>query len=294
MNAGSSIYTARADADWLCVTPPSGLRPGQPQALLVDERPLLSMELFAAESDNPAASTQVAGSEGDLEAARARRVLPARARGRQRQHPISGHDHGLRRATTPARHPRRSGSAAASLCAHGDTEGAHHNAGESACGGSRAGDVQYFVQVPEGGGIVRFELETLANEQGRRYDHLISLNRLCGEASELLCDDDLQSNHNDRIEAQLDAGIYTLTVDTLSSFSGGSPFRLTASIGAVDERLPLIAPGDGCSANIPTLPLPDNERGTIRVASTSEGLSDSARELRIHHRGSRRVSSPLS
>ena len=47
----------------------------------------------------------------------------------------------------------------------GTTEGAHHNA-ESACGGSRAGDVQYFVQVPEGGGIVRFELETRRMSKG--------------------------------------------------------------------------------------------------------------------------------
>ena len=106
---------------------------------------------------------------------------------------------------------------------------------------------------------------------------MISLNRLCGEASELLCDDDSQSNYHDRIEAQLDAGIYTLTVDTLSSFSGGSPFRLTASIGAVDEQLQLIAPGDGCGPNIPLIPLPQGERGEVTIASTSEGLSDSAR-----------------
>ena len=278
MNAGSSIYTACADADWFRVTLPSGSGRVSLRRFSSTSVPL-SMELFAAESDNPVASTQVAGSEGDLEFSLEQggeyylRVLGDANVSTRYQVMIMGPPPSNDTCASPEAIRLRRGEPQVLM---GTTEGAHHNA-ESACGGSRAGDVQYFVQVPEGGGIVRFELETLANEQGRRYDHLISLNRLCGEASELLCDDDSQSNYNDRIEAQLDAGIYTLTVDTLSSFSGGSPFRLTASIGAVDERLPLIAPGDGCSANIPTLPLPENERGTIRVASTSEGLSDSAR-----------------
>ena len=278
LNTGSNIYTACDDADWFQMTLPSGVGRVSLRRFSSTATPI-SMELFAANSDTPIASTQVASSEGDLE-------FELNQPG-DYQLRILGDAHVSNRYQIMAMGAPPSNDTCASPQAirlnrnepqilMGTTEGAHHNA-ESACGGSRAGDVQYFVQIPEGGGLVRFELETLANEQGRRYDHLLSLNRLCGEASELLCDDDSQSNYHDRIEAQLDAGIYTLTVDTLSSFSGGSPFRLTASIGAIDEQLTLIAPGDGCGPNIPLIPLPQGERGQLTIASTSEGLSDSAR-----------------
>jgi len=278
LNTGSNIYTACDDADWFRIALESGVGRVSLRRFSSNTTPI-SMELFANGSDTPIASTQVIGSEGDLEFEVNQagdyhlRILGDANISNRYQIMVMG---------APPSNDTCASPQAIRLTRNqpevlmGTTEGAHHNA-ESACGGSRAGDVQYFVQVPEGGGLVRFELETLANEQGRRYDHLISLNRLCGEASELLCDDDSQSNYHDRIEAQLDAGIYTLTVDTLSSFSGGSPFRLTASIGAVDEQLQLIAPGDGCGPNIPLIPLPQGERGEVLIASTSEGLSDSAR-----------------
>ena len=125
--------------------------------------------------------------------------------------------------------------------------------------------------------MVNFALQSLADDQGRRTDHLLSLSRFCGEASELLCDDDSGGSFSDRLEVDLEAGIYTLTVDSMSSFSAGAPFNLTASVGAVEERPPFVAASDGCGVDIATIPLPDGERGTVVIRSSMEGLSDSAR-----------------
>lgn len=278
LNTGSNIFTACEDADWFQVPLSAGLGRVSVRRFSSGVTPI-SLELFAAAGELPIASTQVAGSEGDLEFELAEagdyflRILGDAHASTRYQLMVTGAPPSNDTCASPGAVRLSRGEPQVLM---GTTEGAHHNS-ESACGGSRAGDVQYFVQVPQGGGLVRFELETLANEQGRRYDHLISLSQFCGEASELLCDDDSQSNYHDRLEVQLDAGIYTLTVDTLSSFSGGSPFRLTASIGALEDRLPLIAPGDGCGANIPLIPLPEGERGQVSIASTSEGLSDSSR-----------------
>jgi hypothetical protein len=278
LNRSSNIYSACSDADWFSMTLPAG--PGRVRLRrFSNSEAVISMELFATGAELPLASTSVAGTGGDLEY-----DLP---NGGDYLLRVLGDAHSTSRYQIMPVGPPPSNDTCANpgairlnrnqtLEILGSTEGAHHNA-QSSCGGALSGDVHYFVQVPEGGGLVRFDLTTLPNESGLRSDHLLSLSRLCGAASELLCDDDARAQYQDRIEVDLDAGIYTLSVDSMSSFSGGSPFRLEASIGAADERLPFVAAGDGCGAEMAEIPLPENERGSITIASNSEGLSDSAR-----------------
>jgi hypothetical protein len=274
----SGIFNACDDPDWFTIELPAG--PGRVRLRRFGrvEAPV-TVELFAPGAELPVAAATILANEGFLDF-----EVDAAATYDLR---ILGNAHQTGRYQLLVLGPPPTNNTCASPIAirldrdggqlfQGTTRAAHDNA-ESSCGGGRAADVFYFVQVPDGGGVVTFELESLADDEGPRADHILSLARLCGEASEIACTDDNIAPYQDRLVLDLDAGIYTLIVDTASSFAAGSSFRLTASIGAVADRWPFVAAADGCGAGIPSIPLPPGERGTVTIRSTTEGLSDSAR-----------------
>jgi hypothetical protein len=131
------------------------------------------------------------------------------------------------------------------------------------------------VRIPAGGAVTTLELESLY-VNGRRSDHLLSLSRFCG-SEEIYCDNNGVSYGHELLVADLDPGIYALSIDGTSSFADGGAYRLTVSISAPEERAPFVQAADGCGADLPAIPLPDDERGTSILRSTAEGMSDSTR-----------------
>ena len=273
----TGIYTACDDADWFRVELPAGHGQLRVRRFTSSATPM-SMELFEADADLPLASTTLTAQMGaldvDIEQAGTYfiRILGDRHETLRYQIMAVGAPPSNDSCANPEAirlNPEQN------IELTGTTAGANHHR-QGACGGGNAGDVQYFVQVPAGGGLVRFELQSQPDEQGRRHNHILSLARQCLDETEILCDDNGLGSYHDRLEVDLEAGIYVLTVDNSSSFDAGGPFQLLASVSQPEDRLPYVTASDGCGVDIATIPMPEGERGTVQFRSSMEGLSDSA------------------
>jgi hypothetical protein len=273
-----AVRTACDDPDWYRFEVPEGERSGRVRIRpFGSQRGPLNVEVFADQADLPLASTSANGA-ADLEfAAPGSGTYYVRVTGDVHVTtryqlllvgPAPGHDTcvnpGVIRDLIPGQPQTFEASNA----------GAHHST-ESACGGAGAPDVQYLVRVPDGGAVVTFDLESLY-VGSRRADHLISLSRFCG-SDELYCDNNGVRYGHERLVVDLDPGIYALSVDGTSSFADGGSYRLIVTTTGPETRAPFVDAADGCAANLPAIPLPEDERGTSILRSTAEGLSDSTR-----------------
>ncbi len=272
-NSSTAFQNACADDDWFLI--PSSLgRQGRLRIRRFSNQDRnIFMDLFAPGDSNPIASGVSRGSYGDLEFVGA----------------VDG-DHHLRirgAADQTLRYQLQllGPPPINDLCANpqairdlvpgeeqvftGTTAGAHDNT-QSRCGGVQAGDVQYLVRVPEGGGVIRFGLEPSPG-----VNLMLSLTTHCG-GDELYCDNDGGVGLNDLLEADLDAGIYALSVDTRSSFAVGGDFTLRVSMTGPETRAPFVHGADGCTGTLPDIPLPQNQLGESILRSTFEGLGDAS------------------
>lgn len=272
-NSSTSLQNACGDDDWFRITGQEG-RSGRIRIRRFNNTDRnIYMDLFVPGQDNPVASGISRTSYGDLEfvgAADGDHLL--RIRGAA--------DQTLRYQLQLLGPPPPN-----DLCANpiairdlvpgeeqvftGGTAGAHDST-QSRCGGVQAGDVQYLVRVPAGGGVLSFDLQ---GDVGTNF--LLSLSAHCG-GEELYCDNDSGPGLHDLLEADLDAGIYALSIDGRSSFAVGGNYTLRVNMTGPETRAPYLHGADGCTADLPQIPLPENELGLSIIRSSFEGLGDAS------------------
>ena len=272
-NSSTAFQNACADDDWFLIPSELGRQGRLRIRRFSNQERNIFMDLFVPDDPNPVASGVSRGSYGDLE-------FVGAADGDHHLRIRGAADQTLRYQLQLLGPPP-----ANDLCANpqairnlvpgeeqvftGTTAGAHDNT-QSRCGGVQAGDVQYLVRVPEGGGVLRFALEPSPGA-----NLMLSLATHCG-GEELYCDNDGGAGINDLLEADLDGGIYALSVDTRSSFAVGGDFTLRVNMTGPETRAPFVHGADGCTGTLPVIPMPENELGLSIIRSSFEGLGDAS------------------